>query len=108
MTPMLTRIAAALAQARTETGWPVLNADPDFNDYPLTREGTDDNDPFTEGDVLALARAALEALLEPTEGMVEAGGDEIFSDILEGMRGANEIATDAFKSMIRAALEEKP
>lgn len=48
---------------------PVLDLDPDFDDLPANgSEGTEDDD-ITQEAVLRLARAALEAIREPTREM---------------------------------------
>jgi hypothetical protein len=62
------RAARAMCTVSGRHGFPILNADPDFGDYPLTEEGTDDMNPFTEDDVVALVRAVLQAICEPVEG----------------------------------------
>ncbi|EJU14123.1 hypothetical protein LH128_05173 [Sphingomonas sp. LH128] len=98
MTP-LERACRAMCEARGEDGFPILNADPDLGDYPLTREGTSDLCPFTEADVLTLARAVLQAIREPSEAMISVAEDrEKF--------GYDPLPSETFPAMIDAALEE--
>lgn len=99
MTP-LERAARALCEARGADGFPILNADPDFDDYPLTDEGTDDLNPFTEADVLALARAVLLAIREPSEAMTV---DALDYEALDSHATSRNI----WRAMIDTALEEK-
>lgn len=51
----------------------------------------------------ALARAAIAAMREPTEAMVEAGASDV---IQSPCNTSYEIATDAYRVMIDAALAE--
>lgn len=104
MTPLV-RAARAMCEARGEDGFPILNADPDFGDYPLTQEGTSDLCPFTESDVITLARAVLQAIREPSEGMVEAYADGIAKDAVLDP-DAYCLRDDGWAAAIDAALEE--
>jgi hypothetical protein len=107
MTP-IERAARAMCDARREDGLPILNADPDFGEYPLTRAGTDDLCPFTEDDVLTLVRAIIEAIREPSEQMTakvefheltySRGGEDSF-DYLSA-----DNAADVWRKMVDAML----
>lgn len=58
-----------------------------------------------EFDLAAIARAAIEAMREPTPEMV-AAGVERFSDLLQAGVGSEYLMTEAAKAMIDAALAE--
>jgi hypothetical protein len=102
MTP-IERAARAMCAVSGRHGFPILNADPDFGDYPLTEEGTDDMNPFTESDVVALVRAVLEAIREPSAAMT-AAGDDTQTDYEAGLTDL--AAVKVWPAMIDAALAE--
>ncbi|MDI6027029.1 hypothetical protein QBK99_12595 [Corticibacterium sp. UT-5YL-CI-8] len=62
----------------------------------------------------ASARAAIEAMREPTEYMLNVGSchedpeERYAGDISLGIKGEGDIAGEVFKAMIDAALSEKP
>ncbi len=90
MTTMVEKMALALLNAdRTRNGWP------EIVNFRLLSEL--DADTYRSS-----ARAALTALLEPSEGMVRAG--EVPTDDFH--RGLYEFG-DAFQNAIQAALDER-
>ena len=69
---MLEKIARAMCEARSPvTGWPMLGDDPDFSDRPNTEAGRDGEE-LLECEVIELARAALLAMREPDDAMIDA------------------------------------
>lgn len=52
-----------------------------------------------------IARAVLTAMREPTEAMIQAGAEKLPS-VVDTMGEADEAASDAWRAMIDAALEE--
>jgi hypothetical protein len=66
----------------------------------------DDWDEFDEAKIRAQARAALEALREPGEGALKAGGTKL-AGIGGSARLQQEVAGEIFSTMIDAMLETK-
>jgi hypothetical protein len=111
MSEMIERVARAMMTVkarlpgRGESGadYPVLSYDPDFDDLPANAsEGTRD-DEITQEAILKLARAAIEAMREPTEEMmaaIDCGGDK--SEWLSGRANKS-----IYRAMIDGALGER-
>lgn len=79
---------------------PVLSLDPDFDDLPMDNtEGTEDDD-ITQEAVMLLARAAIEAMLIPTQVMCDEGGW-----VVPGERHNPKMAAAIWNEMIHAALQ---
>lgn len=60
---------------------------------------------FVRSHRMGLARAAIEAMREPTEAMIASGGREAICGIADAEPG-NFIAADVWQAMISAALKE--
>jgi hypothetical protein len=80
MSEMVRRVALAMMAVKASLPGgqlegrevPVLTLDPDFDDLPRdSSEGTEDDD-ITQEAVLRLARAAIEAMREPSQTMFDA------------------------------------
>jgi hypothetical protein len=106
MTEMIERVARAMMKVTAKRPGdgtielPVLSMDPDFDDLPEnSTEGTVD-DEVTKEAVMRLARAAIEAMREPTQEMmaaVDCGGEK--AEWLSGRAWKT-----GYTSMVEAAL----
>ena len=102
MAPMLTRIAMAISGDHP-TAWRLRPKDK-ADLRALVRANVVMPNTPTQADYLDDARAALEAMLEPDEGMIDAGECGPFDGEVD-YDGPS--ATQVWQAMICAALEEK-
>lgn len=106
MSEMVGRVARALMDvcaappASDGRELPVLAIDPDFDDLPRDHTEGNPEDEITQEAVIRLARAAIEAMREPSEALVIAGGE--FED--RDGKVTRYVADGVWRLMIDAAL----
>lgn len=100
-TEMVERVARAVGAALVREWRKTDPTAPDWNGWPA---GERDN-------IRLLARAAIEAMREPTDAMIEAGAPRVaamFSELAASKTASGAHAISAYRHMISAALGDPP
>jgi hypothetical protein len=108
MTNSMIRTVAEAIVREMDNGWSegVMNVRREMTLEQLHASGDVIDIVWTVSDMMKVARAALEAMQEPTSAMKMAGAEKITAEIMKA--NANyDAACDAWPAMINAALSEE-